>query len=115
MKDYHNGPVSGTSCSDADERRSCTDLYCFIILVLFVISMLVVGIIAWSGNNFSKLSTPYDSEGKGCGVDYPGYPYIYFVSPHYDVTGSEDLEFVENSLFKGVPQGRGESARMPAQ
>ena len=46
--------------------------------------MLVIGIYCWSSNNFSKLTTPFDAEGKGCGVDYPDYPYIYFVAP--DVT-----------------------------
>lgn len=47
--------------------------------------MLIFGIIAWTGNGFYKLTTPYDAEGKGCGVDYPNHPYIYFVSPHVDV------------------------------
>ena len=48
--------------------------------------MLGVAIYCWAGNNFSKLTTPYDAEGKGCGVDYPDYPLIYFVAPNYDVT-----------------------------
>lgn len=46
--------------------------------------MFGIAIYSWAGNNFSKLTTPYDAEGKGCGVDYPDYPYIYFVSPEYD-------------------------------
>lgn len=60
-------------------------MFCFIILVIFCIVMFIFGIVAWTGNNFSKLTTPYDSDGKGCGVDYPDYPFIYFVSPHVDV------------------------------
>ena len=27
----------------------------------------------------------YDPDGKGCGVAYPNYPYIYFASPHANV------------------------------
>lgn len=49
--------------------------------------MFVVAIYAWthSGGNFKKLRTAYDPDGKGCGVDYPNFPYIYFASPHSDV------------------------------
>lgn len=43
--------------------------------------MLIIGIYSWSSSSFSKLTIPYDSDGKGCGVDYPDYPLIYFVSP----------------------------------
>lgn len=47
--------------------------------------MLGIAIHAWTSNNFSKLTTPYDPDGKGCGIDYPEYPFIYFASPHSDV------------------------------
>ena len=47
--------------------------------------MMSIGIYCWASNNFSKLTTPYDAEGKGCGVDYPDYPYIYFVAPDVSV------------------------------
>lgn len=60
--------------------------------------MFGIAIYSWAGNNFSKLTTPYDAEGKGCGVDYPDYPYIYFVSPEYDVSFYSIVESLENSL-----------------
>ena len=47
--------------------------------------MLGLGIYAWTNGNFKRLTTAYDPDGKGCGVDYPSYPYIYFASPHADV------------------------------
>ncbi len=56
-----------------------------ILFVAFNLAMLGIAIHAWTSNNFSKLTTPYDPDGKGCGVDYPEYPYIYFASPHPDV------------------------------
>lgn len=31
------------------------------------------------------MNHPYDADGKGCGVDYKEYPYIYFASPQPDV------------------------------
>jgi hypothetical protein len=68
-----------------DSRRSCTDIICCILLAILVIAMFIFGIYCWSTSNFSKLTTPYDGEGKGCGSDYPNFPYIYFVAPSYDV------------------------------
>ena len=57
--------------------------------------MFIIGIVAWTGNNFDKLTTPYDAEGKGCGVDYPDYPFIYFVVPHTDVLLSKPRHYGE--------------------
>lgn len=39
--------------------------------------------------DFTKLTIPYDPDGKGCGKDYPDYPYIYFASPHHKVQCSQ--------------------------
>lgn len=50
-----------------------------------VVVIFVIGIYAWSAGNFKKMTTAYDPDGKGCGVDYPNYPYIYFASPNADV------------------------------
>lgn len=47
---------------------------------------MIISIYAWSTGNFKKLTTAYDPDGKGCGIDYPEYPYIYFASPHTDVS-----------------------------
>jgi len=47
--------------------------------------MLAVATYAWTNGNFNKLTTAYDPDGKGCGVDYPKFPYVYFVSPSVDV------------------------------
>jgi hypothetical protein len=47
--------------------------------------MLGFAIYAWTNGNFKQLTTAYDPDRKGCGVDYPNYPFIYFASPHADV------------------------------
>ena len=60
--------------------------------------MLGFAIYCWAGNNFNKLTTPYDAEGKGCGVDYPDYPLIYFVSPDYDVVFLYNEDSLENCM-----------------
>lgn len=54
----------------------------FLLLVVFIFAM---GIYAWTAGNFTKLTTAYDPDGKGCGTDYKNYPLIYFASPHSDV------------------------------
>lgn len=46
--------------------------------------MLGIASYSWVKGNFKQLTTAYDPDGKGCGVDYPSYPYIYFASPHID-------------------------------
>jgi len=33
----------------------------------------------------SKFNIPFDADGRGCGLDYPDYKYIYFPTPQYDV------------------------------
>ena len=66
------------------EQRDCTDFSCLIIFLAFVLVIFIIGIYAWCAGNFKKLSTAYDPDGKGCGIDYKDYPYIYFASPHSD-------------------------------
>ena len=48
-------------------------------------ALLVIGIYCYTQGETSKYSIPYDSDGKGCGVDYPEYKFIYFPSPQLDV------------------------------
>jgi len=84
-KAYHNGPIPGKLFIYSDGDRKKTDVVCLIIFLVFNIVMLGIAIYSWTNGKFSKLTTPYDPDGKGCGVDYPNYPYIYFASPHYDV------------------------------
>ncbi len=68
------------------DQRDCTDFSCIVIFFTLVLAIFVIGVYAWCAGNFTKLTTAYDPDGKGCGVDYKDYPYIYFASPHHDVT-----------------------------
>lgn len=43
------------------------------------------GIKSTNLGNFNRLLVPYDPDGKGCGIDYPDYPFVFFASPHHDV------------------------------
>ena len=64
--------------------------------------MFIIGIVSWTSGNFSKLTTPYDPDGKGCGVDHPDHPFIYFASPHVGVCITNNIVIMENSLRKIV-------------
>lgn len=68
-----------------DSKRGCTDIICCVLLVALLVGMLIIGIYSWSSSSFTKLGTPYDSDGKGCGTDIADHPLIYFVSPSSDV------------------------------
>lgn len=72
-KSYH-GPT---------EDRGCTDILCCLLFVLYFIAMFALGIYGFTKGSPSKLMVPYDSNGKGCGLDAPlqDYPYIYFANP----------------------------------
>ena len=67
------------------DSRSCTDICCLIVFLVLVVLILALGIYAWFAGNFAHLTTAYDPDGKGCGVAFKNYPYIYFASPHANV------------------------------
>jgi hypothetical protein len=37
--------------------------------ILLNLTMLLIAVYSWVVGDFAKLTTPYDSDGKGCGVD----------------------------------------------
>ncbi|XP_065646897.1 choline transporter-like protein 4 isoform X2 [Hydra vulgaris] len=54
-----NGPI---------KNRSCTDIICCLIFVLYIVGMLIVGFLAFSWGSPTKLLYPTDSRGNLCGV-----------------------------------------------
>ena len=60
--------------------------------------MFIIGIYSWTSGNFSKLTTPYDPDGKGCGIDHPDHPFIYFAEPTISVIITYNVDSLENSL-----------------
>ncbi|XP_068729882.1 choline transporter-like protein 4 [Montipora capricornis] len=51
------------------KNRSCTDIICCILFVLYVLGMVVLGIIAFVKGNPYKLLNSVDSDGNICGFD----------------------------------------------
>lgn len=55
--------------------------------------------------NFNRLLVPYDPDGKGCGIDYPDFPYIFFASPHHDVQKLEIQSLWVTTCVSECPKG----------
>ncbi|XP_070531871.1 choline transporter-like protein 2 [Ptychodera flava] len=66
-----NGPL---------KNRSCTDILCCIIFIVFIAGMFVVGYFAWLNGNPNKLIYPTDSRGQICGYDtqVKDKPYLFY-------------------------------------
>lgn len=50
-------------------KRSCTDVFCLIIFVVFLVSWGFIGHYAVKNGDLDRLLVPTDSEGRKCGVD----------------------------------------------
>lgn len=50
-------------------KRSCTDVFCLIIFVAFLVSWGFIGHYAVKNGDLDRLLVPTDSEGRKCGVD----------------------------------------------
>ena len=68
-----NGPV---------ENRRCTDVFCCLIFIAFLIAWLICGFYGFSHGNPSLLTHPFDSDDNQCGLgDAADYPYLYYPFP----------------------------------
>ncbi|KAK3907531.1 Choline transporter-like protein 4, partial [Frankliniella fusca] len=87
---YHSGaPVAGKPFQyDPDfkgprDRRSCTDILCLFLFVVFLVCWGVLGFIAVRDGDPNRILKPTDSSGQQCGVS-PGVaskPYLLFFDP----------------------------------
>jgi len=70
-----NGPVA---------KRSCRDVLCCLLFIVFVGGMIGIGSWGYSKGNPNLIGRGYDADGKMCGIDagYEGYPYLYFPIPY---------------------------------
>ena len=70
---YQEGPI---------KERSCTDIFCCILFIVFTGFCCFVTYFAISNGDPSILAKPYDPDYNACGEGKnAGYPYIYFATP----------------------------------
>lgn len=68
-QDLSNGPI---------DDRGCTDILFCLIFIGFIVGMVIVGILGFTKGNPNLLIYPYDENSRACGLNLPGYPYLYF-------------------------------------
>lgn len=66
-----------------DAERSCTDIICLVIFVVFSAGMFGIAVTALKLGDPKRLAQPYDPDNRACGVDagVEDYPLIYFANP----------------------------------
>lgn len=71
-----------------DNKRTCTDVFCLIVGLLFSIIMIILALVLFNygknshySANYFQANFPADSDGVLCGKDKNNYPYIYFANP----------------------------------
>ena len=77
------GVISSPELKDGPlKSRSCTDVFCLLIFILFLISSAgLIGYAIFKGNP-GALTIPYDPDQNGCGIGKTkDYPFIYFANP----------------------------------
>ncbi|TKC45197.1 hypothetical protein EI555_003788, partial [Monodon monoceros] len=50
-----------------EARRSCTDVLCCMIFILFIIAYILLGLVAWVNGDPRRVAYPTDSQGHFCG------------------------------------------------
>ena len=59
--------------------RSCTDVLCLLLFVVFLVAWVVVGVWAFANGDPNRLVYPSNSKGEICGRgDYADKPYLLF-------------------------------------
>ena len=65
--------------SGPNEKRSCTDVLCFMLLVIFILIWIVIAVYAFAHGNPFQLIYPSNSEGEICGRgDHQDKPNLLF-------------------------------------
>lgn len=80
-----------------NKHRSCTDILCLLLFVVFVAAWAVLGYFAFMWGDVKKLVRPLDSMGRRCGDDSEvlDKPYLFF----FDITKCVSA----NSVISGCP------------
>ncbi|CAH8575394.1 unnamed protein product [Dicrocoelium dendriticum] len=78
---HPNEPAGGSSKDIVDgpvRKRSCTDIPCGILFFIFILGFLVVTLWSFAMGDYRRVIYPTNSQGRVCGMDVPGKPYLYF-------------------------------------
>jgi choline transporter-like protein 2/4/5 len=68
-QELNDGPI---------ENRSCRDILCCLIFVLFIFGCIVIASLGFTKGNPNLIIYPYDEDGVQCGKEGQPYQYLYF-------------------------------------
>lgn len=95
---YEVSPVDDRLENGPVEERSCTDILCCLIFIIFWVALVGIGLTSFAdgASKIKNIAALYDSDGMGCGLsgtatnvstntsvtfDYTDYPYLYYPRP----------------------------------
>ncbi|CAL1537804.1 unnamed protein product [Lymnaea stagnalis] len=79
LKEYGEPTKFDPTFKGPIKNRSCTDIICCIIFIVFLVGMAVVSIIGYARGNPYRLVYPTDSQGDICGLgNLADKPYLFF-------------------------------------
>ncbi|XP_060471150.1 choline transporter-like protein 4 isoform X2 [Panthera onca] len=87
------------------KNRSCTDIVCCILFLLFILGYIVVGIVAWVYGDPRQVLYPRNSTGAYCGVGAnKDKPYLLYFNIFSCVLTTNIITVAENGLQCPTPQ-----------
>ncbi|XP_060094688.1 choline transporter-like protein 4 [Heteronotia binoei] len=87
------------------KKRSCTDIICCILFMLFLVGYIVVGLLAWLYGDPRQVIYPRNSTGSYCGVsENRGKPFVLYFNMIQCVTSLNVISAAMNGLQCPTPQ-----------
>ena len=82
-----------------EDNRSCTDIFFCLLFVIFLGANVVVAALGFSEGDPIKLLTPFDEDGKSCGVNATlNYEYLYLYKAIDNAQTLNTSELLSNSI-----------------
>ncbi|KAL4676048.1 hypothetical protein H8959_010193 [Pygathrix nigripes] len=87
------------------KNRSCTDVICCILFLLFILGYIVVGIVAWLYGDPRQVLYPRNSTGAYCGMgENKDKPYLLYFNIFSCILSTNIISVAENGLQCPTPQ-----------
>uniref|UniRef100_A0A2K5D3X6 Choline transporter-like protein n=1 Tax=Aotus nancymaae TaxID=37293 RepID=A0A2K5D3X6_AOTNA len=87
------------------KNRSCTDVICCVLFLLFILGYIVVGIVAWVYGDPRQVLYPRNSTGAYCGMgENKDKPYLLYFNIFSCILSSNIISVAENGLQCPTPQ-----------
>ncbi|XP_054109793.2 choline transporter-like protein 4 isoform X1 [Callithrix jacchus] len=87
------------------KNRSCTDVICCVLFLLFILGYIVVGIVAWVYGDPRQVLYPRNSTGAYCGMgENKDKPYLLYFNIFSCILSTNIISVAENGLQCPTPQ-----------